>query len=195
MPLTLQGAAGYNLENIAAAVLAAWAAGLPRMAMAATLQTFGAMPQDNPGRLERWAWRGATVLVDYAHNPDGLAQLLTVARALQPRHLRLLLGQAGNRDDAAITALAHTAAGFAPDTVVVKELPAMLRGRALGEVPALLLQGLVAAGLPLGHCRRIDDEASAARWLLYEAKPGDVLVLAVHTISARAAVTAWLQAG
>ena len=74
MPLTVGGAAAYNTLNIAAAVLAAAAAGLPPDAVRHVLVNFGARPQDNPGRLERWAHRGATVLVDYAHNPDGLAQ-------------------------------------------------------------------------------------------------------------------------
>jgi UDP-N-acetylmuramyl tripeptide synthase len=195
MPLLLGGAAPYNLENICAAALAADAAGLPLQAIRQTLQQFGSRPQDNPGRLERWAWRGATVLLDYAHNPDGLAQLLAVAQALQPRRLGLLLGQAGNRNDAALAELAQTAARFAPDRVVLKELPAMLRGRAPGEVPGLLLQGLLAAGLPAARCWRIDDEATAASDLLQWAGPGDVLVLPVHTAAVRQVVTGWLQAG
>ncbi len=197
MPLTLGGAARYNLENIAAAVLAAHAAGLPRAAVQQALQHFGSAPQHNPGRLERWAWRGATVLVDYAHNPDGLAQLLGVARALlRPGgRLGLLLGQAGNRDDAAITALAHTAAQHQPDRVVVKELPAMLRGRPPGSVPVLLLHGLADGGLPGEHCMRIDDEVAALRSLLGWAQPGDVLVLPVHTASVRQELHAWLQGG
>lgn len=196
LPLTLGGAAAYNLENAAAAVLAATAAGLPLAAVQATLQRFGARPQDNPGRLERWAWRGATVLVDYAHNPDGLAQLLAVARALLAPggRLGLLLGQAGNRDDAAIIELARTAARCQPDCVVVKELPTMLRGRAPGSVPALLLQGLAAAGLPAARCLRVDDEAAAVRTLLQRAQPGDVLVLPVHTASVRQQLQGWLQA-
>jgi cyanophycin synthetase len=198
LPLTLGGAAAYNLENAAAAVLAATTSGLPLPAVLATLQRFGAQPQDNPGRLERWPWRGATVLVDYAHNPDGLGQLLAVARALQAPgagRLGLLLGQAGNRDDIAITELAHAASRGQPDCVVLKELPAMLRGRAPGSVPALLLQGLSDAGLPAGRCLRIDDEAAALRWLLDWAQPGDVLVLPVHTASVRQQLQAWLQAG
>lgn len=203
MPLLLGGAAVYNLENVAAAALAAQAAGLPLAVIAGTLQRFGRDPQDNPGRLERWDWQGATVLLDYAHNPDGLAQLLAVAQALrQPRagpagtgRLGLLLGQAGNRNDAALAELARAAARFAPERVVLKELPAMLRGRMPGEVPALLQRELLAAGLPAEQCARIDDEAAAARALLQWARPADVLVLPVHTQAARQAVSAWLQAG
>lgn len=199
MPLTLQGAARHNVENIAAAVLAALASDLPLPALRATLAQFGALPQDNPGRLERWAWRGATVLVDYAHNPDGLAQLLQVAQALMatqpPARLGLLLGQAGNRDDAAIAELATTAAGFAPAHIVIKELPRMLRGRALGEVPALLQQALLATGQPAASLHREDDEEAAARALLAWALPGDVVVLPVHTTAVRQSLAALLQSG
>ena len=195
MPLTLQGAARHNVENIAAAAAAALAAALPMQAISQTLAGFGASPLHNPGRLERWGWRGATVLVDYAHNPDGLAQLLQVALALRPARLGLLLGQAGNRDDAAIVALATTAARFAPARVIVKELPRMLRGRVPGEVPGLLQRGLRAAGVAAESIRRVDDEEAAAQALLAWARPGDVVVLPVHTTAVRLALTALLAGG
>jgi UDP-N-acetylmuramyl tripeptide synthase len=194
MPLTLHGAAGFHVENIAAAVLAAHAAGLPLSAITATLHTFGSQPQDNAGRLERWLWQGATVLIDYAHNPDGLAQLLQVARALQPARLGLLLGQAGNRGDDAIRDLAGTAAAARPDQVLIKELPGMLRGRALGAVPALIEAALLAAGLPAERLAHEPDEAAAALALLAWARPGDVLVLPVHTAAVRAHLAAVLSA-
>ena len=194
MPLSLGGAARFNQGNLAAAALAAHAAGLSPALIAQTLAHFGAAPADNAGRLERWPYRGATVLIDYAHNPDGLAQLLAVARALQPRRLGLLLGQAGNRDDAAIAALAGTAARFAPDAVWIKELPLMLRGRALGEVPALLEHSLRAAGLAAGCLRHEPDEAAAAEALLRWAGAGDVIVLPLHTAAARARLGAFIAA-
>lgn len=194
MPCTLGGAAPHNVLNAAAAALAAHALGLPVAALRATLARFGADPLDNPGRLERWSYRGATVLIDYAHNPDGLAQLLQVARALRPARLGLLLGQAGNRDDAAIADLVHVAAAAGPDLVVVKELPAMLRGRSQGEVPTLIERELRAAGRPASGLQRIDDEEAAAHALLAWAQPGDVLVLPVHTAAVREALRGVLGA-
>ena len=185
MPLTLGGAAGYNIDNAAAAVLAAAASGLPWNAIRSTLATFGAVAQDNEGRLERWPHRGATVLIDYAHNPDGLAQLLAVARALKPVRLGLLLGQAGNRSDDAIGELARAAAAARPDRIVIKELPAMLRGRAPGEVPALLTRALRDAGVHDTLIAHQNDEEAAARDLLAWAGPGDVVVLPVHASTAR----------
>jgi cyanophycin synthetase len=197
VPITLGGAAPYNTANAMAAVLAAVGLGLPLDALRHGLLHFGAKPADNPGRLERWRHRGATVLIDYAHNPDGLLQLLGVAQALKPRRLGLLLGQAGNRSDAAITDLAGVAARFKPDRVLIKELPLMLRGRALGEVPTLLLRALLAAGQePSGVRYQADehgDEKAACHALLNWAQPGDVLVLPIHTTAVREALTQWLH--
>jgi UDP-N-acetylmuramyl tripeptide synthase len=199
MPLTLGGAAGYNIENLAAAALAAASLGWPLDEVRQVLARFGAQASDNPGRLECHGWRGATVLVDYAHNPDGLAQLLQVAQALMstnpPARLGLLLGQAGNRDNTAITELALTAARFAPAHVVVKELPLMLRGRPLGEVPALLQAALQQAGLPAAAVQHEPDEAAAAQALLAWAQPGDVVVLPVHTTAVRQALAGVLARG
>ncbi len=192
LPLTVGGAAPYNVANLAAAALAGTALGLPAAAILRTVQSFGATPLDNPGRLERWHYRGALVLIDYAHNPDGLDQLLRVARALEPSRLCVLLGQAGNRDDDAIAELARTAARYAPDVVVIKELPLLLRGRAPGEVSALLERALLAAGV---HAERIiaePDEETAARRLLAAATPGDVIVLPVHTRAVRERLRAGL---
>jgi cyanophycin synthetase len=198
LPLAWGGAAMHNIANAAAAALAAAALGLAPAVIAATLQHFGADPRDNAGRLERWMHRGATVLIDYAHNPDGLAQLLRVARAQQSRpgsRLGLLLGQAGNRDDKAIADLAHTAAGFAPDLILVKELPAMQRGRAPGEVTGLLRAALLSAGLAPERIAPQADEQAAALALLAWAAAGDVVVLALHTAAVREQIVALLAAG
>jgi cyanophycin synthetase len=194
MPLSLANAAPHNIANIAAAALAAALLGWPLPAIRSTLVQFGRQPHDNPGRLQRVSYQGATVLIDYAHNPDGLQQLLQVARALKPRRLALLLGQAGNRDDAAIRALAHTAAAFSPDRIVIKELPLMLRGRALGDVPWLLEQGLRDAVLPAATVLTHEaEEEAAARTLLAWAQPGDVVVLPIHTRAVRERLTALWQ--
>ena len=61
----------------------------------------------------RFEYNGAQVLIDYAHNPDGLRGLLSVATQLRGRgRLGLLLGHAGNRKDADIAELARVAAQF-----------------------------------------------------------------------------------
>ncbi len=195
MPLAVGGAASYNVANIAAASLAAAALGVSPSVIAGVLTRFGKARGDNPGRLERWALPDVNVLVDYAHNPDGLARLLAVGRTLikGEGRLLLLLGQAGNRDNVAIAELATTAAQAKPERIVIKELPTMLRGRQPGEVSALLDAGLRKAGLVSGAIVFEDDEVSAARRLLSEARAGDVVVLPIHQNKSRETVSVLLN--
>lgn len=192
IPLAAGGAAPYNLANAAAACLLAQALGVPADTMAAVLERFGDDPADNPGRLQRFGFGGLRVLLDYAHNPEGLRGLLKVARTGDIARLGLLLGQAGNREDADIRALARCAAEARPDRVVLKDIEGYVRGRAAGEVAALLADELLASGVPAAALQVELDEVEAVRALLAWARSGDVLVLPVHALAARAAVLALL---
>ena len=188
MPITAGGSASYNVSNLAAAALAAVALGVTPAAVARVLGSFGADPEDNPGRLMRYRVRGATVLVDYAHNPAGLAGLLDVARHLGGGgRVAVLLGHAGNRRDADFDEVARVVAGRRPDYVVVKEDEAHLRGREPGEIPRLLRASLLAHGMPEAAIAMCDSELDAVRHALEWARPGDVLALPVHSSLARAA--------
>ena len=158
MPLTVDGTADYNVQNVAGVALAALGLGIPAATVATVLARFGADPTDNPGRLMRYDYRGAQVLIDYAHNPDGLRGLMNVATRLRRTgRVALLLGQAGNRSNADIEELAATAARFRPDFVVVKETESYMRGRAPGEVPAIL-RGAAATRGPAGNVDRSASE-------------------------------------
>ncbi|HUO81009.1 MAG TPA: Mur ligase family protein [Steroidobacteraceae bacterium] len=195
MPLSVDGAAAYNVANLAAAALAAVALGIPPATVAAVCARFGADPADNLGRLMRFDVGGVQVLLDYAHNPDGLRGLLGVAAHLRGAgRLGLLLGHAGNRRDEDIEELARVAASFRPQLVVIKENEAHLRGRAPGEIPAILRAELVRAGLAEDALPVCPTELEAARRALAWARPGDVLALLVHSPAARAAVLALLRA-
>ena len=195
MPLTLQGAARYNIANIAGAALLANVIGIPSPLIAATLSTFGNERSDNPGRLERWKIGGRSILLDYAHNPDGLAGLLAVAGTLRGAHgrLGLLLGQAGNRDDNALAELAAVAASAQPSLIVLKDLDGYMRGRGVGEVPEVLHSLLLQSGIRAECVRTVLTEVEAAQSLVEWAQPGDVVVLPVHNLDARQRVVRWLD--
>jgi UDP-N-acetylmuramyl tripeptide synthase len=196
MPLTVDGSADYNVSNIAGVALAALGLGISSTAIAAVLARFGANPEDNPGRLMRYDYRGAQALIDYAHNPEGLAGLMKVAARLRRAgRIALLLGQAGNRSNADIERLASTAANFRPDLVVIKETEAYLRGRAPGEVPAILRAALVQSGLPESALETCPSELAAVRRVLEWSRPGDVLVMPVHDRLVRAEAIALLSRG
>ena len=194
MPLSIGGMAAYNIANLAAAALLAVSLGIAARTIAAVFARFGENTADNPGRMMRFEFKGAQVLIDYAHNPDGLRGFLSVAAQLRgPGRLALLLGHAGNRQDADIADLARVAADFNPDLIVVKEDEAHLRGRAPGEIPRIIRDELLRLGLQESALPVRDNELDAARYALAWARPGDVLALPLHSPSARAAVVSILQ--
>ena len=192
MPITLGGAALHNIENILGAALLAASIGIPLAAIRATLGNFGAVASDNPGRLQVYRFGGLTVLVDYAHNPDGLAALCGAASAISASRRLLLLGQAGNRDDEQLRALAHAACEVIRfDRVIVKEETELLRGRLAGDVPRILAEALVHAGLPAQHLEIASSEMAAVRRAFEWARNGDLLVCPIHVD--KAAVLAWMS--
>ena len=195
MPITLAGSAGYNIANAAAASLAAAGMGIATDRIADVLARFGAQPGDNPGRLQRWRYGDVQVFLDYAHNPDGLRGLLQVAGTTRAAgRLGLILGQAGNRKDDDIRALAAVAAGFRPDRVWLKDIGGeYMRGRAAGEIAGILRDELLRQGLPESALAVCLEEPRAARDALSWAQPGDVLVLPIHDPPARDEVVALLD--
>jgi len=195
MPLAVGGSATYNIENLCGAALAAAALGIRTATIAGVLAHFGSSIADNFGRLMRFERAGVQILVDYAHNPEGLRGLLSVAQHLRGERgrLGLLLGHAGNRQDAELEALAAAAAEFRPALVVVKENEAHLRGRAPGEVPRLIHAALLRAGIAASALQMRMSELEAVHAALAWAHCGDVLALPVHSAAARAAVVALLS--
>jgi UDP-N-acetylmuramyl tripeptide synthase len=127
------------------------------------------------------------VVVDYAHNPDGLRGVMRVAQQLRAPagRIGMLLGHAGNRLDVDIVELANVAMEFAPDLVVVKEDEGHLRGRQPGEVPALLQGALLRSGMPPAAVPICPSEVDAALMALDWARSGDALVLLMHSSEAR----------
>jgi UDP-N-acetylmuramyl tripeptide synthase len=193
MPLSFGGSAGYNIANAAAASLAAFTLGIPAETIARVLTRFGDAREDNPGRLQHWQFGSLQVFVDYAHNPEGMRGLLQVATKSLDGRLGLLLGQAGNREDAQIRELAASAAGFSPALVVLKDIDGYMRGRAPGEVAVILRDELLRQGVPHDALIECLDEAAAIRHMLGWARVGDVLVLPTHGIAARAQVSELLD--
>jgi UDP-N-acetylmuramyl tripeptide synthase len=194
MPLTIGGIATYNIANLAGAALAALALAVAPPTISEVFGRFGARAEDNPGRMMRFARDGVTILIDYAHNPDGLRGFLKVASHLRrDGRLAIILGQAGNRQDADIEELVQVAAGFHPDLIVVKENETQLRGRAPGEMPRLIHTKLLRLGLPESALSLEHTELDAARHALRWARPGDVVALPMHISSARKALLAELR--
>lgn len=87
----------YNVWNAMAAVLIARSRGVSPERIADELRRFPGVP----GRLETYAHpRGALLIVDYAHTPDGLLQCLHAVKAYAPKRLTHIFGFRGGKDEA-----------------------------------------------------------------------------------------------
>jgi UDP-N-acetylmuramyl tripeptide synthase len=180
VPITFGGTAEHNVANTLAAVAAAAALGIGVPHMMAALRAFGQRLEDNPGRTNLIQLGGVRILLDFAHNPHGMSALVAVAETIPAQRRLLLVGQAGDRNDEAIRELARAAWKLRPNHVVVKEMEGYLRGRELGEVPALLADEFSRLGVPEEAISWAGPELAGVRRALEWARPGDLLVLAVH---------------
>jgi cyanophycin synthetase len=180
IPMTMGGAARHNVANALAAVGAATAIGITPAAIAEALGRFGTGKADNPGRANIYRIGGVVVVIDFAHNPHGMAALAEMGRAMPARRRLVLLGQAGDRTDDSIRELARAAWTLQPDRVVIKELERYLRGRRAGEVPALLAEEFARLGIPADAIAMSGSELEGVRHAFGWARPGDLLLLTVH---------------
>ena len=193
MPLSLDGRAAYNVSNLAGAALVATGLGIPAATIAGVFATFGAARDDNPGRLQRWKLGGIEVVIDYAHNPEGLRGLLeAVGAGHASGRLAIVIGHAGNREEADLRAVAATAAAYAPDLVVLKSAEGYLRGRTADEVPSIMRDELLARGIDGSRAIIELDEVEAARRALAWARRGDLLVMPTFDRDKRECIEAML---
>ncbi|QYF87081.1 cyanophycin synthetase [Brevundimonas sp. PAMC22021] len=177
IPATLGGAARFNVANAMAAVLMTHAIGVAPETIRFALASFASTFEQNPGRLNIHDAHGFRVVLDYAHNPDGLRALARTARAITPPGGRriAMLSIPGDRRDAEIVEMgAIAAADF--DRIVFRETPDN-RGRPAGEVIRLMTQGALSAGGSADRIEGVRFEAAAVDHCLAMARPGDVVVL------------------
>jgi len=143
VPLTLGGTIGFQVENVMAAVGAAWALGLDWALIRQGLANFDNDANNAQGRFNLFRYRGATVIADYGHNPDAMLALVQAVGAMPAQRRSVVISGAGDRRDEDIREQTRIL-GDAFDQIVLFE-DACQRGRADGEVLALLRAGLTEA--------------------------------------------------
>jgi cyanophycin synthetase len=176
VPVTLAGISSHNLSNAMAAAAAALGAGIPEEAVVEGLRSFVLDPERNPGRANLFEVEGRVVVVDYAHNADGMRGLIEICQGLRAGGGRIFLafGSAGDRTSAIIHRLAYTAAR-GPDQLAIAELHRYLRGRDPQDLVSRLQAGLADAGKPPAPVFR--TELDALEWMLTASSPNDVIAI------------------
>jgi cyanophycin synthetase len=175
IPLTFNGTAFHNVQNLLSAAGALFALGVSPAIIAKGLREFGTSPLHNQGRLSVQEAGGIRVVVDYGHNPAGIEATLQVIRRWNPRRLLAVIGVPGDRTDSLIFE-AGVVAGRWCDRLFIKE-DQDLRGRHPGEAAHLLKKGCLAAGKTESNITEVLDEVGALAAALKEAQLGDTVVI------------------
>ena len=170
----------HNLENLLVALGCLVALGVPATdAVRALASAKGA-----PGRLERVADpRGVTVLVDYAHTPDALANALSALRPITEGRLIVVFGCGGDRDVGKRPLMGRAAAEGADLVVVTSDNPRTEDPAAIVEaiVPGVREGGKLERAQLEGHADGFVVEIDRERAIglaLRAARAGDTVLLA-----------------
>jgi cyanophycin synthetase len=174
IPLTYHGRVGFQVENALAASAAAWSLGLPLDLIRMGLATFTSSAQQTPGRFNVLEANGATVIIDYGHNPSAVAALVEALEMFPHQRRSIIFSAEGDRRDEDIIRQTEIL-GDAFDSVILYEYPNR-RGRAEGEILALLKEGL-ATGSRLSETIEVANEPAAVDLALRSLEPGDLLVV------------------
>ncbi|CAN7601128.1 cyanophycin synthetase [Acidovorax sp. LjRoot74] len=179
VPITRNGKIGFQVENVMAAVGAAWGVGMPWQTIRRGLSGFVNDSDNAPGRFNIMDYRGATVIADYGHNPDAMRALVQAVDALPGNRRSVVISGAGDRRDEDIREQTVILGAAFDDVILYQD--AAQRGRADGEVMALLREGL--AGAPrTTHVEEIRGEFIAIDTALARLQPGDLCLVLVDQV-------------
>jgi UDP-N-acetylmuramoyl-L-alanyl-D-glutamate--2,6-diaminopimelate ligase len=157
----------FNILNSLVAIAAARALGADDATIAAALPAAGGVP----GRFEPVsAGQDFAVIVDYAHKPDALDNVLRTARELAGEHrLIVVVGAGGDRDRGKRPLMGEAAARHADAVVLTSDNPR-------SEDPEAILDAIAAGAGP--GAVRISDRREAIDHAIAQAASGDVVVIA-----------------
>jgi len=165
----------FNVANSLAALTAAEALGIASDVAVSALADLSPVP----GRYEVVVdgadpgGPGFTVIVDYAHTPDGLEQLLAAARAGGSRRTIVVFGCGGERDQEKRPEMGEVAGRLADEVIITSDNPR-------SEDPERIIADVL-AGVDQQHRATVTSDAdrrSAIAEGLRRAAAGDVVLVA-----------------
>jgi UDP-N-acetylmuramoyl-L-alanyl-D-glutamate--2,6-diaminopimelate ligase len=156
----------FNVQNVLGAIAVARSMGVSAETIQDALPAFGRVP----GRFETVdEGQDFGVLVDYAHTPDSLENVLRTARGIATGRLHVVFGAGGDRDRSKRPLMGDAARRLADRVIVTSDNPR-------SEDPeAIVDEVLAGAG---ADAEREVDRRRAIALAIETAAPGDVVVVA-----------------
>jgi cyanophycin synthetase len=179
IPITRNGAIQFQVENAMAAIAAAWGLGIPWDKIRLGLATFINDAATAPGRFNEFTYRGATLVADYGHNPDAILALAQAVESMPAKRRIVVVSGAGDRRDEDIRRQTEILGELFDEVILYQD--DCQRGRADGEVLALLREGLVNAGRTT-QIEEIRGEFSAIDTALSRLNAGDLCLILIDRV-------------
>jgi cyanophycin synthetase len=187
IPATLEGRALHNVHNAMTAAAVAFSLGIKLDAIRQGLRTFDTTFFQAPGRMNVFNEHPFKVLFDYGHNAHAVGVMADLAQRLDVTGRRIVVvAGPGDRRDADLRDIARAVAGRFDHYIVRRDDG--LRGRDEDEVPRIIANELIAAGVPEKAISKIHDEQEAIDAALKMGRSGDLVL-----IFADALVRSWKQ--
>ena len=125
-----------------------------------------------PGRMECFGGDATPlIVVDYAHSPDALKQILIALRPLCRGRLVCVFGCGGERDKGKRSVMGKVAEDYADDIVLTNDNPR-------GEAPGAIIEDILAGIANNKHVNVETDRATAITQTIMNADQGDIVVVA-----------------
>jgi UDP-N-acetylmuramoyl-L-alanyl-D-glutamate--2,6-diaminopimelate ligase len=158
----------YNVDNSLIAMTIMGVLGADDAAIAAAMGDVSSIS----GRFDVVRGTDVTVVVDYAHTPEGLRRLLEDVRAMMPEgRVITVFGCGGDRDRAKRPEMGLVASTYSDVTIVTSDNPR-------SEPPESIIDAIMSGVASGANVIRDVDRRSAIARALGEAAPGDVVVVA-----------------
>jgi len=169
IPVRVNIPGGFMVYNTLDVLGAALALGVP---LSRSAQILAGVPHVK-GRVEVVPTPGKsyTVLIDYAHSPDGMVNVLRSVKGFAKGRTIALFGCGGDRDKTKRPKMGRVAAEIADFAVVTTDNP---RTEKPADIIADILPGFAGSATPYVV---VEDRIEAIHYCLDHARPGDVIVL------------------
>ena len=140
IPITFNGTVSFMTQNAMAASLATFVWGFKIEDIRLSLETFIPSAAQTPGRMNIFDLKDFKIMVDFAHNPDGLRGIKDFLSTLDIKHSTGIISGTGDRRDEDLREIGRISAQMFDDVIICQEK--YLRGRSREEIVALIIEGL-----------------------------------------------------
>ncbi len=140
VPITFNGTVSFMTQNVLAASLATFVWGFKIEDIRLSLETFIPSVAQTPGRMNIFDLKDCKIMVDFAHNPDGLRGIKDFLSTLDIKQSIGIISGTGDRRDEDLREIGRISAQMFDNVIICQEK--YLRGRSREEIINLLLDGL-----------------------------------------------------